>query len=203
MPLYPGPNIASFQTFFGTPGESTPKWSNTTYWEAASTQITSANALAAATSYHGQYSGVVIPLMASTVSVLSTRVRVFTSTALIEAEYAEVVDGEAATTESLPRQDTIVIQRKTGKFGRSYQGRIFLSGIAETCAVNGEIANASRADAKAVATFLGADRTFSVPYHARHWNRKMNSFEAITSCYAIIELKSRRDRSWAKFSTKI
>lgn len=201
MPLYPGPDIATFTTYFKA-GEG-PPWSTTTYWQAASTQISQANALAAAEAYHTQFAEVVSLLLATSVKVASTRVRVFLSGSLIEAEHAEEIPGAGGTAEALPRQDCIVIQRRTASFGRSYQGRIFLSGIAEAVQTNGEISNASRADAKEVATFLGADRTFNVPFHARHWNRKMNTFVPISACYAVIELKSRRDRQYYKASTKI
>lgn len=203
MPAYPGPTIAAFTTTFGEITGSAPKWTNTTYWEAASTQIDNASAGLAAEEYHQQFGDVVTELMPSNLYAISTRVRVFLTGSLVEAEHAQNIQGQVSGTEALPRQDCIVIQKKTGKFGRASAGRLFISGIAEAVQVNGEIANAYRASAKAIATFIGSNRTFAVLYHSRHWNRKLHLFEPITAAYAVIELKSRRDRMWYKGSTKI
>jgi hypothetical protein len=201
MPQYPGPNIAIFTSYFS--GGEGPQWTNTTYWNVDSLGLTQQNALSAATAYHTQYGDLVCQLLAQSVSLTATRVRSFKTNALVEAIYSQEKEGEAATPEALPRQDAIVIQKTTGQFGRANQGRIFISGVAETMQVNGELANVARPLAKNVADFLGADRTFALPMNSRHWNRKLNTFVPITACFAIIELKSQRNRQYYKGSTKI
>lgn len=202
MALYPGPNIATFRTRFFR--DQTPKqWSVSTYWENASAQITQANALAAATAYHNQFVTAVAPVLSDSVFINETRVRVFLSGSLIEATYTSSATGSLAGQQTMPLQDVLVIQRRTSSFGRANQGRIFISGLAESMCEDGHISAGKFADAKAIATFLGADRTFDVPYHARHWNRKLNTFVPIVNCFAIQELKSRRDRQETRQSTKI
>lgn len=194
MALYPGPNIATFTTLF-TDTDTGRIWSSATYWEKASTQITASNADAAATAYHTQFCTAAADLFHSSVSISRTLVRVYATGELIEGVGGTATSGTTTSGYVLPRTDCVVIQRKTGRFGRSNAGRIFLSGIAANIVKDGVLVDDGPTYAKSIATFLSADRTFSVAFHARHWNRKDNTFYPIKHCYAVLALATRKDRA--------
>lgn len=195
MPIYPGYDICTFTAHF-IHTLSGVKWTNTFYYQASSANLTPSNIVAGCEAFKTQLHTVLSPLMHANVSLGYVSARVFIS--------GGIVDGQTITTgllgstdgeEMLPLSAVVVVQKHTGVFGRSARGRFFFAGIAEDVNNSGFIAVDFNTQARAVATFLGADRTFAIPFHARHWDRKNNTFEPITSCVCLDKISTLRSRT--------
>lgn len=195
MPLYPGFNICTFTAHFNQPTKGVA-WSNTSYWEAASTNLTSANVVAGCDAFMVALGAVMAPIMHEDYQLFAVTARIFISGGVVDGASTHAVIGGSKNSENaMPMNSSVVIQKRTSSFGRSARGRYFIGGLAEDSNEGGLIANSDLSLFKAVATFYGADRTFSVPFHARHWDKKNNVFLAIQACYAIDKISTMRSRT--------
>lgn len=107
-------------------------------------------------------------------------------------------DGAGDSEDILPDECALIIQRRTGKRGRSKYGRLYIGGLSEKIQYAGEISSAYRAECVAIATAVPQDiavaGAFTSVLHARHWDRKNNVMEPVTKAYAVNGIGSRRDR---------
>lgn len=121
----------------------------------------------------------------------------------------EVAGGITAVAPNSPSEDgslpdtfgadvVLIVQKRTGKVGRQKRGRWFFCGLSEQLANNGLIIDDVLVNVKGLADGLSNTVTvtsgFSTVLNPRHWDRKGNTLEPITKCYAIRNLGSRDDR---------
>lgn len=99
-------------------------------------------------------------------------------------------------TDTLPPNTALVIQRRTGIAGRNNRGRVFIPFISEALQAKGYLEDgASRAQAAAFASYMAANHTtLTYTIAARHWDRKNDRLEVVTSCRYVDGFRTRTDR---------
>jgi hypothetical protein len=195
MPQYPGFNICTFTALVRN-AQNGLYATSSFYWEATSQNVNASNIVAACDAFKSQLAAVLCPLLSTSCALNVVSARVFAQNAVIEGLSTTAANtGQEDSTDCLPMSSTLVVAKKTTQFGRSKQGRYFFAGIGEAVQENGLVASGYVNAAKALATFLGADRTFTVPFHARHWDRKNNVFVPISSCLALSKIGTLRSRN--------
>jgi hypothetical protein len=110
-----------------------------------------------------------------------------------------VSEDEASTiTDTLPDEVSLIIQKRTGNTNRGSMGRWFFTGLTEKMQNHGVIARDYLTSVVSLANQFSDDITVTgsgaTILHARHWNRKANSLQPITKCYALKVLGTRLDR---------
>jgi hypothetical protein len=195
MPQYPGFDIATFTAHFKRI-TSSETWSFATYWKTDSQNLTEANIVTACNQYKSQLANVIGAVMHETCAMTRVNCRVFAQGKVIDGEDDQAaVVGDVSSGDVLPISAVLVIQRKTTSFGRSARGRIFLSGIAEEINNGGFVNVTYNTVCRGLAAFFGADRTFAIPFHARHWDRKNNTFVPISKCTCLDKISTLRSRT--------
>jgi len=195
MPIYPGFDICTFTAHFKRT-TTQQKWSNAFYWKAASSNLTASNVVDGCEAFKTQLGAVICPLMHESCILTNVSARIFISGGLIDGTSTSSANtGALGDQECLPLSSVVVVQKKTTVFGRSARGRYFFAGIGEEMNNGGFVDVTFNTRARALASFLGASRTFVVPFDARHWNRKINTFQPISACVTLDKISTLRSRT--------
>jgi hypothetical protein len=118
----------------------------------------------------------------------------------------------AGLADAMGDEIALVIQRRTGKRGRRYRGRMFIPGISENVNAHGFVEATYATQADNIAAFFGADHIITdgpatdTVWHARHYvvgprdpepphaPLLAPEFIAITDCRWVNKLSTRQDR---------
>lgn len=115
-----------------------------------------------------------------------------------------VLDDATAELEGLPTYAALIIQKVTGKHGRSKRGRFFIPLISETVQHDGIIDDLNVPACRELADIFQTDREIGGDLaHARHWDRKNNKLEVITHTYPLDVLGTRRDRKLGRKGVRL
>lgn len=171
-------------------------YKNTYYWEPATTIPVGADYDAIADAWHSALVPLYAAYMSAEFTTNLTYVR-YRAPGVDREGYSSGTESEGSISGAASSTETSVeIRRLTGSPGRSNRGRVFLCGIPESSTNIDYINSLNFAPYKALATYVGADRTIAgVTYHARHYNRLSNIMMPILKCTAIARLVSQRSRT--------
>lgn len=199
MPLVIGKKCLTLTHFISSPKRT---MSITSYWEPAAA-LDHAALVTAAADAQILIGGLLQPLMCDQMLLPGTKAQYDDDTSQLDTYdgtnplfgSAAIVVAEDPGSRTLPDQDALLIQKRTGLHGRNARGRFFVPGIWEDFNDDGVLATAGEVPAKALAAALGADQTFGgIVCHARHYSQNPIDLMVITECRVMRAFASRRDR---------
>lgn len=170
----------------------------------AGTTITLANVALFANDFKTAFTSAIQGALSDVAAMDSLTLKWVTGGNEVEGNNNNGAIGGSVGGDCLPEEDVIVIQRRTGKVGRSKRGRIFFPFISEDFVEDGELNAAGKTAAAALAAMVKSNVTAQgAVFNPKTLDHKNNVLETVVQAGYITATCSRRDRRFPKQLTSI
>lgn len=166
------------------------------YQMTAGTTPTLANVGTFANAFKTAFSTAIPPSMAENCEVQKITLKHVTGGSEVEGDNTNgTIAGTVTSSDTLPEEDVVVIQRRTGLVGRNKRGRVFWPYVPETFQADGELQGGAITVYTAIATMIknpvtGSGNTYS-PCTLDHKN---GILVPVVQTGVVLQICSRRDR---------
>lgn len=146
------------------------------------------------------YSAATAPTLVSLCEVSKVTVKYVTGGNEVEGDNTNgIIGGAHPTSDVLPEEDVVCIQRRTGLVGRNKRGRIFWPFVPEAEQHDGELENTGVQLYAAVAQMVLSDVVAAgTTFHPHTLDHKNSVLVPLVQCGVVLQICSRRDRRFPK-----